>query len=105
MLLPYSARARNCKCVELGKKYDIVMANVADMGSLIEQLEASFSDVVPVSLIPKNLTEDVLIPEGYPFTVNLSAKSTMIRKKIEKAMESKEKGAKEKDPKKRFSRR
>ena len=78
------------------KGYDIVMFDVADMGSLNELLKATASDVVPVPLIPRNSKKAAFSPAEYPISVKLSSKSTMIRKKIEKAMQAKEKEAKEK---------
>lgn len=83
------------KALNSGKKFDIVMANVADMGALVEQIGANAADVVPVSLIPGDAGEDVVLPAGYPTALNLSAKSTMIRQKLEKAMEEKEEKARE----------
>ena len=79
-----------------GKKYDIVLASVADLGSLAERFDTSSAGVVAVPLIRRVSAEDVTSPEGYPIALDLAAKSTMIREMIERAMEQKEEGAKAK---------
>lgn len=80
--------------LQSGKGYDIVMADVEQMGTLAEQIATSASGVVAVPLVSKKSKEGV--STDYPFAVNLSAKSTIIRKKIDEAMEQKEKESKEK---------
>jgi len=79
--------------------YDIVMADVGQVGALAEQIKAADSNAITMPLISKNSKEGALSTEEYPFAVNLSSKSTIIRKKIEKAMEMREKSAKEDESK------
>ena len=71
-------------------KYDIVMADVAAMGSLVKQFEATSPNVIAVPLLPKNTKKGAISSAEYPFAVKLSARSKAVRKTIEKAMESME---------------
>ena len=74
--------------IQSGQLYDIVMADVADLEGLVEQLSASAPGVVPVRLISSQAKEGV--SNTHPAAVDLSAKATMIREKIDEVMKKKE---------------
>ena len=79
-----------------GKKYDIVMADISDMGRLARQVKAASSDIVPVPLTLKNSKAYSLKAKQYQCVVKLSSKSKEINKKINEALKLKEKAQKEK---------
>ena len=73
-----------------GKTYDIVMAEISDIDGLVEQLEATSSETVPLPLISGNSDEDLVQLEAFPFALTLSSKSAKVRMLIDRVLVSRE---------------
>ena len=83
------------RALKSGRKYDIVMGDFADMDALSEQVKTGRSNAIAVPLISHKSKES----EACPVAIDLSSKSTAIRRMIDNAMALKERQAKERGSK------